>query len=79
MKERVDKLDQLADFIIDDLLKVAREGNLTSADRKIILDFLRQNGLNLDPNSIPDDVKALLTSKVSFDGDDNDAPLKLAK
>lgn len=71
-KERLDKLDRLADLIIDDLVKIAESGELSSADRKLILDFLRQNGLNLDPTSIPQAIGDMLTSRVKFDAPDDD-------
>jgi hypothetical protein len=77
-RQRIEKLDELADLIIDNLLDIVRSGLITAADRKTILDFLRHNGLNLDPNSVPDDVKGLLTSRISFD-DADEAPIRLAK
>lgn len=77
-KERIAKLDELTDFILDDLLKIAKDGTLSSADRKLILDFLRQSGLNLDPNSIPEKIGDMLTSRVTFD-DSDVLPLRRAK
>ena len=80
-RERVAKLDELTDLILDDLITQARSKSLTSADRKTILDFLAKNGLDLDPRSLPDDVKGFLTSNVSFDGadDENVLPIRAAK
>lgn len=69
-KARVKKLDELTDLILEDLLMLARNNAMTASDRKLILDFLTRNGLDLDPRSIPDDVKALLTSNVAFDEQD---------
>lgn len=79
-RDRVAKLDRLTDLIIDNLLTVVESGSITAADRKTILDFLKHNGLDLDPRSLPDDVKGFLTSNVSFDGADDDViPIRAAK
>lgn len=72
--ERVKKLDELTDLILDDLIAQAKNKALTSSDRKLILDFLVKNGLDLDPHSIPQDVRGLLTSRVSFDDADEKPP-----
>lgn len=78
LKDRLAKVDVLTDLILDDLVTVARSGAMSSADRKLILDFLRAQGLNLDPNAAPAELRDMITSKVSFD--DSDEPnLRIAR
>lgn len=70
---RIAKLDELTDLVIDDMLDAARAKRLTSADRKLMLDFLRQNGLELNPNATTRELGNLLTSPPQrFDDGDAD-------
>lgn len=80
IKEQVEKLETLQTLLLDDFIKMAREGTLSATDRATLVRFLMANGWNLDPATLPQDLKDMLTSKVDPEaGLDEEHPmLKLA-
>lgn len=63
-KQQVDKMTELQDLLLEDFIKQAREGTLSATDRATLVRFLMANGWNLDPATLPKDLKDMLTSRV---------------
>ena len=72
LDKHVAQVELLQDLILEDLIKLLQRGEATAADRTAILKFLRENGWSVDPNSLPQELKGILTSAVSFDDEDDD-------
>lgn len=57
-----DKLDTIFDMLCEDFIKLLKDGRLNSADRKTLLEFLKDNGVtangknNKNINSILDNL-----------------------
>lgn len=65
------KLLQRFERLIDD-------GELSATDAATLTRLLMQNGWQLDPSRMPKKLSDLLTSKVSFDEDEDDSPFAQA-
>jgi hypothetical protein len=71
-KEQIDKAEKLADLLLDNWIKLAENGSITSTDSATIARVLMANGWTLDPTQIPQPLFDKLTSKVAFDADEQD-------
>ena len=70
-QEQVDKAEQLQELLLDDLIRLFKEGEATSTDRATLARLLKDNGWSVDPSMVPQELRDKLTSKIA-PGDDID-------
>lgn len=66
---------QLQTLLLDDYVKLFKDGSATAADRAALAKLLRDNGWTFDPSDVKPDVKDKLTKAVdpsTLDMDDAD-------
>ena len=68
-QDQVDKAEQLQELLLDDLIKLFKDGEATSTDRATLARLLKDNGWSVDPSMVPQELKEQLTSKIAA-GDD---------
>jgi len=71
-KEQIEKAEQLADLLLNNWIRLAKNGELTSTDSATIARVLMANGWTLDPAQLPQELLDKLTSQISFDADEQD-------
>jgi hypothetical protein len=49
--DKLEKLDILADLLLDHLITKAKSGELTAQEASVIRNLLRDNSMQMDPNS----------------------------
>lgn len=77
-REQIDKAEKLQDLLLDNWIRLAEAGELTSTDAATIARLLSQNGWTIDPAQLPQDLRDKLTSSVKFDdGIDEEARPRL--
>ena len=79
-KEQADKLARLQDLVLDDFILMAEGHTLSATDRATLVRFLMANGWNLDPSTMPKNLRDMLTSGVDplKDLDEEHPALRLA-
>ena len=78
--EQVAKAVKLQTLLLDHWTSLAENKTLSSMDCATIARLLSQNGWSLDPNTVPQPLRAQLTSDVKFDdGVDGDAKPRLVR
>ena len=70
-QEQVDKAEQLQELLLDDLIRLFKEGEATATDRATLARLLKDNGWSVDPSMVPQELRDKLTSKIA-PGDDID-------
>lgn len=68
-KEHIEKAEKLQDLLLDNFIKLFQENEATATDRATAIRFLTDNGWDLDPARVPQELKDKLTRKVEPDAD----------
>ena len=78
-QEQVDKAEQLQELLLDDLIKLFKEGEATSTDRATLARLLKDNGWSVDPSMVPQDLRDKLTSKIAPGDDIEDGVVPISR
>ena len=72
--KEIAKLQKLRDLLLDNFMLLAQNNELTPTDRRTLAAMLKDNGMQLDPSMLPQDLRDKLAKSIPVDEDlDEDA------
>jgi hypothetical protein len=65
--KEIAKLQKLRTLLIDNFIALAANAELTPTDRRTIVTLLKDSGMNVDPNDLPQPLREKLSKSIPID------------